>query len=162
MIGFSGEVLKLLRRFSPAWKLSAINSCSYFYSNLKRGNWPSFKFLPCRGKSYFCQLSDLSKIRWCWLHFKPTRSTVLNAEYLPRGVITGVRHSFFSQRFLERVEGKKRTDKLHFRKHDKLLFCLSFAELFFLILCEAKNISLVFCKYRIETENTPLAFKKAL
>lgn len=80
-----------------------------------------------------------------------------------RGDITGVtcplerRQFFFSQIFLEE---KRKTVELHIWKHDKLLFCLSFAEFLLLIVWEAKSVPLIFSKYLIE--NIPLTFKKKL
>lgn len=69
---------------------------------------------------------------------------------------------FLSQKFLEGVEEKRGQSNCTFRNTTNCYFCLSFAELFLLIVCGAKNISLIFSKYLIKNENIPLAFKKKL
>lgn len=95
-MGFSGGVFKLLGKFSPAWKFSASNSCSYFYSNFKHMKLDHHLscYHVCKGKSYLCQLNDLSKTRRCWYTSSQTDQPFWTQNTC-RGYITRVRNSFF-------------------------------------------------------------------
>lgn len=153
MISSSDKVLKLLGRFSLAWKFSGTNSCISFYSNLKQKKKKKdhhFKFLPFKSKSYFFQLSDLWKTRRCGYTSSQTGQP-FSTQNTYRGYITGVRN--FQSKLFGGVDEK--TVKLHIWKHEKLLLCLSFAKLFLLFVHEAKNVFLILFKYSIRTENTP-------
>lgn len=101
MISFSGEDLKLLGRLSPAWKFSATNSCSYFYSNLKHKKIDHhLSSYHAKEKTYSCQLNDLSKTGIYW-HTSSQTGQPFSTQNTYRGDINGVmcplewRHSFF-------------------------------------------------------------------
>jgi len=80
----------------------------------------------------------------------------LNPEYLQR------RHHWSYTLFFSKIFGEGRGEEedrqtTHLETGQTVILS-QFFQLFLLIFSEAKTISLVFCKYLIKTENTPLTY----